>query len=251
MRRAALAFALLGFGCSDRPSGRVSFEKTSPATAEGRRVVEQLTRTDLWTEGFRAVDEKIGPFPAGLTVRVSFDGEGEEFGQGSATGNEGLVRFNLPKLEEYQRKVDELERQKKTLEAEGKKPVFRVPPARLDRMIRHELTHVLQAGVDAPDWFREGMAVWVSDDPNTLLAFASAGKKVESIEMILPARTDAYARGHLFWKWLDTKGAARKAARAAVLDRVPWKRAIEESTGLAWETIVIEERPWSAGAMTK
>src|SRR5204863_4011948 len=147
---------------------------------------------------------------------VSFDGTGEEYGQGSAAGIEGRVRFNLPKLEEYQRKVDELEKQKKNLEAEGRKAVFRVPPARLDRMIWHELTHVLQRGCEGPDWFREGMAVWVSEDPNTLLAFASAGRKVESIEMLLPARNDAYARGHLFWKWLDSKGAAKKAARSAV-----------------------------------
>jgi hypothetical protein len=248
MRRAALALAILAHGCSDRPFERVSFEAIAPATDEGRRVVEGLTRKEAWAAGFRAVEEKIGPFPAGLTVRVSFDWPGDEYGQGSGSGDRGWVRFNLSKLEDYQRKVDEIERRKKSLEAEGKKPVFRVPAARLDRMVWHELTHVLQRGCEGPDWFREGMAVWVSEDPNSLAAFTNAGKQVASIDTQLPEKNDAYARGHLFWKWLDSKGVARKVAQATVIDRKDWKSTLVEATGLSWESLVAEEREWSATA---
>ena len=251
MRRATILLAILAHGCGDRPPDRVTFESASPATDEGRRVVEALARKESWSAGFKAVEEKIGPFPAGLTVRVSFDWPGDEYGQGSGTGKRGWVRFNLSKLEDYQRKVDEVERQKKALEAGGRKPVFRVPPARLERMIWHELTHVLQGGCEGPDWFREGMAVWASEDPNALAAFAHAGKKAEPIEAPLAEKKDAYARGHLFWKWLDSKGAAKRGAGAACLGRVDWKAALVDATGLPWEKLIAAEQEWSAAELEK
>jgi hypothetical protein len=111
----------------------------------------------------------------------------------------------------------------------------------MDRIIWHELTHVLQAGMECPDWFKEGMAVWVSEDPNCLASFAHAGKKLEGIDTALEARNDLYARGHLFWKWLEGRGVARKVIDAVRVSRKPWKASLQEALGMSWEAIASGE----------
>ena len=116
---------------------------------------------------------------------------------------------------------------------------------RFERIVYHELTHVFQRGVDAPDWFNEGMAQLVSGDMNALCAFVEQGRVVDSIERGLAETNDIYARGHIFWKWLDSRGAAREVARAAVLDRRPWQEALESALHIPWPMIVRTEREWS------
>jgi hypothetical protein len=230
---------------------RITFGKVEPASDEERRVLGVLLKKEHWIEAVRVLEEKIGPFQDGLTVRVGFDWPEDDYAHGGSGEGGGWIRFNLGKLVEYQKKVDQLEKQRREEEAKGRRLVFRVPPARFERMIWHELTHVLQGGLRAPDWFKEGMAVWVSEDPNCLLAFAAAGKKVGSVEATLPDRNETYARGHLFWKWLDSRGLARKVAGATVIHRKAWRSALEEGTGMEWEKLSAQEEEWSVAELEK
>jgi hypothetical protein len=230
---------------------RVAIEKVEAKSNEARRVLDVLTKKENWLAAFRAVEEKIGPFPDGLTLKATFDWNGDEYAHGGGAGDRGWVRFNLAKLEEYQKKIDAIEQQRLEEEKKGKTVVLRVPPARFDRILWHELTHVLQRGYDGPDWFKEGMAVWVSDDPNCLAAFAHAGRKAEPIDAPLSERNDLYARGHLFWKWMASKGLVKKIVEATILGRKEWKASLEEATQLSWEKISAAELEWSARELEK
>lgn len=231
-------------------ASKVAFARPGPGSDEARRVVEFLTAPERWAAGFRTVEEKIGAFSDATAVEVTFDFDGREFAK---MAGDTRIRFNLAKLEEYQRKLDALERQRKELAKQGKKMVFRLPPAKLERFIPHELCHVLQKQrkVDAPEWFVEGLAQWVGDDPNVLIGFGLAGKKVDGIESPSADPDDVYARGHLFFMWLESRGALRKAARAAFFEAVPWRKALEDATGLAWDKLVPAERDWSAAEAAK
>jgi hypothetical protein len=249
-----LALVLLALALQDRSEAlfeQVTIQAPEPASPEQKRILDVLTKKENWVSAFRAIEEKLGRFPDTLRVKVTFDWTGEEFAQGAGAGTTGVVRFNLPKLEEYLKKLDDLDQQRKDLARQGKRLVYKVPPARFDRIIYHELTHVLQAGYPAPDWFIEGMAVWLADDANTLYGFGVAGKKVESIETPLSEKHDCYARGHLFFKWLSDRGSLRKVARATLFERRTWKRALEDSTDLPWESLVPAELEWSEKEIEK
>ena len=225
-------------------ASQVSFARPASGSNEARRVVDLLTAPDRWLAGFRTVEEKIGAFADATAVEVTFDFDGVEFAK---MAGDTKIRFNLAKLEEYQKKLDAIERQQQELARQGKKVVFRLPPAKLERFIPHELCHVLQKQrkVDAPEWFEEGLAQWVGDDPNVLTGFVLAGKKVEAIDSPLADQNDVYARGHLFFLWLASKEALRKTVRAAFFESVSWKQALENATGLAWDKLVAAERDWS------
>src|SRR4029434_5226589 len=157
------------------------------------------------------------------------------------------------KLEDYRRKLDALERQRQELAKQGKRMVFRLPPAKLERFIPHELCHVLQKQrrVEAPEWFEEGLAQWVGEDLNVLTGFAIAGKKVEAVDTATSDPDDVYARGHLFFLWLDSRGVLKKAARAAFCESGHWKRPLKDAPGLAWDKLTAAEREWSAAEVVK
>ena len=243
----ALLLAQAAQGADERLkklASQVTFTRPAAGSNEARRVVDLLTAPDRWIAGFRTVEEKIGAFADDTTVEVTFDFDGVEFAK---MAGDTRIRFNLAKLEDYQKKLDALSRQQLDLAKQGKRAVFRLPPAKLERFIPHELCHVLQKQrkIDAPEWFDEGLAQWVGDDPNVLTGFVLTGKKVETIESPLADQNDVYARGHLFFLWLDSKGALRKAVRAAFFEGVPWKQALETASGLAWDKLVVAERDWS------
>jgi len=226
-------------------ASQVTFARPEARSDEARRVVELLTASERWAAGFRTVEEKIGAFADATAVEVTFDYDGREFAKMSG---DTKIRFNLQKLEDYRRKLDALDRQRQELAKQGKKMVFRLPPAKLERFVPHELCHVLQKQrkVEAPEWFEEGLAQWVGEDPNVLAGFAIAGKKVEVIDVATSDPDDVYARGHLFFLWLESRGALKKAVRAAFFEAVPWKKALEDATGLAWDKLMAGEREWSA-----
>lgn len=226
-------------------ASQVTFARPEARSDEARRVVELLTAPERWTAAFRTVEEKIGPFVDATAIEVTFDYEGREFAKMSG---DTKIRFNLVKLEDYRRKLDALERQRQELAKQGKKMVFRLPPAKLERFVPHELCHVLQKQrkVEAPDWFEEVLAQWVGEDFNVLTGFALAGRKVDVIEAATSDPDDVYARGHLFFLWLDSRSALKKAVRATFFESVPWKKALEEATGLGWDKLIAAEREWSA-----
>ncbi|MBV8879734.1 MAG: hypothetical protein JO332_07220 [Planctomycetaceae bacterium] len=230
---------------------RIEFEAPSPDSDEGRRVAEILLKKEHWIGAFKTLERRLGDMPENLSLKVDFTLEGQEAGWGGSNGVQGKVRFNLKVLTETQKRIDEIERKRKEGAARGERIVYLVPPLRMERLIYHELTHVFQRSCDAPLWFNEGMAQLIADDPNNLAAFANARKKVAGIEEESLDRNDTYARGHSFWKWLDSKGAVKKTADLVVFQRRPWREALEEATGFPWVVLSIAERDWSAKEVEK
>jgi hypothetical protein len=231
---------------ADRFVDRVTFGDARPGGEAGDRVVAALRSAENWRAAFRAIEARLGPMPAEMAVAVTFDYDGEEMAKATSKGALGAIRFNLRKLEEHQKRVDDLEKQKKDLAREGKRLVFRVPPARLDRILWHELTHIFHGELAAPEWFSEGLAQWLADDPNCLRAFVFDGRDVEEIEAPPGHKNDVYARGHLFWSWVATRGATKSAVKLAVVEHGAWKASLEKALGLGWDDIVRSEREWSS-----
>lgn len=229
---------------------RVRFEESRPESAAGERVDALLRSKEHWAAAHRAIEARLGPMGP-VSLSVSFDYEGEETAKASARGGVGRIRFNLKKLEEYQLKLDEFEAKRKELAGSGRKLVFKVAPARIDRVIWHELTHVFHADYAAPDWFTEGLAQWLSEDPNTIQSFSYAGREVQNVDAPPVEKNDVYARGHLFWSWVAARGAVKRVVKATVLDGGAWKSSIEEALGLGWASIQAAEREWSAKEVEK
>ena len=249
-----LAAALLSLALQDRAGAffdAVRFEDAKAESEPARRVTEMLRKKEHWVAAYRAIEERLGPMPKKLDLTVSFDYDGEDVAQGAAKGDVGMIRFNLKKLEEYQRTLDDLEKRKKEAAAKGGRLLFKVAPARIDRVLWHELTHIFHNDYDAPLWFKEGLAQWLSEDRNTIEGFALARKKVDSIEEPVAEKIHVYARGHLFWSWVDTRGGVKGVVRATVLEGGAWKESIEKTLGLAWPNIDAAERAWSAREVAK
>ena len=225
---------------------KIQFEQPSPDSDEGRKVAEILLKKENWIGAYKAMERQLGAMPDNLTLQVDFNLEGLNAGWGGSNGSQAKVRFNLKLLAETQKKIDDLEVKRKEAQARGRRMVFRVPPVRMDRLIYHELTHIFQRGCQAPGWFVEGMAQLISDDPNNIAAFGNENKKVLGIDEETLDRNDTYARGHLFWKWLDSKGAVKKTVDLVVFQQRPWKEALEEATGFPWAILTLSEREWSA-----
>ena len=224
---------------------RIRFEKPEVSGEAGDRVLGVLLKKEHWVGAYRTLEERFGKFPDDLVLSVDFRLEGERLGSARCEGSKGEVRFNLPRLIEGQKKLDELERIRKDARAQGKVLVVTVPGLKFDRIIYHEMTHILQRNYEAPGWFIEGMAEYVGEDENTICSMAMSGRRVKDVDDPVAERIDTYARGHLFWNWLDERGAAKKAIELSIIQRRPWKDAIVESTGIPWSVIVPSERDWS------
>lgn len=230
---------------------RLVFEKAAPESEAEKKVVELLSRRETWTEAVRTIEGTFGRFPEALRVRVDYSLTGDEAGQASLRDGAATVRFNVKLLGELQKKAEDAETRPKEAQDRSGKLVYRVPPVRIDRVVAHELTHVLQGDLAAPEWFREGMAQWIGDDPNNLYAFGLTHKAVQDIDGIGLERRGTYARGHLFWAWLNSCGAAKKAGELSLSRRAPWKEALEQATGKPWAEIVAAEREWSSTELQK
>lgn len=242
---------LLGQDRAEAFFERITFEEARPEGAAAERVADLLKKREHWLAGFRAVEVKLGPFREGVELAVSFDYDGGEVARAATRGRSSRIRFNLRKLAEYQEKLDDLERRRKELEGEGKRLQFRVPPARLDRTIWHELAHVFHGEYRAPDWFLEGLAQWASEDPAPLLALAAREAAVEAVDIPLPERNDLYGRGQLFWSWVAARGAAKALVGATVLAGADWKEGTEKALGLSWASLREAEKEWSAKELVR
>ena len=212
-----------------------------------KRVVATMLQREHWVGAFRDLADRFGRFPDELDLSVDFNLDGEEVGRTASRGAVYRISFNLKKLTGLQKQLDQFEQHKR----EGKEVTFKVPPLKMDRLVYHEVTHVLQGGSNAPRWFVEGMAQLVGDDPNTLYQFIRDGKRVEALDRDPSDRIEIYARGHLFWKWLDSRGAASKTFELAFVKRLPYRQALEEATNRSWANIVAEESEWSARELQK
>lgn len=230
---------------------RTRFKAAEPTDDAGRRVVELLLRKEHWVGAYRELADKYGAFPADLEVSVDFDFAGKELARAAGRGSRGTISFNLTQLSDAQKKIDAYQGKRKAAEARGQRMVFKVPPVKFDRVIYHELTHVLQQGYDAPLWFLEGMAQLAGDDPNSICAFAVEKKIVKDIDASITDRGDVYARGHLFWKWLETRHAVQKVFELCITQRRPWKESLLEATQQSWASLVASEREWSEKEVEK
>jgi hypothetical protein len=230
---------------------RIEFAAATPDGDEERKVLEMLQKREHWMGAYRTIESRFGTFPDNLALKVEFSLKGLEAGWGAGQGDEGRIRFNLKVLGDIQRRTDEVEAKRKEAQVRGGKLVTKVPPAKIDRVIYHELTHVLQREYKAPDWFNEGMSQYLADDPNNLYSFAYNNKPVQEIDAGVADRNDVYARGHLFWKWLESKDVVKKVVALSIFDRKEWKTALEEGTGFPWVTLVLAEKAWSEGEVQK
>ena len=222
----------------------IIFEPPATESELARVGREEVCRRETWLEAYRAIESRLGAMPRRMRLTVKFDWTGPEFAKAAAQNGQGWIRFNPARLEEHVRRMREIEAEKARVARSGGTLVFRVPPVRLDRVVWHELTHVFQSNYSAPEWFNEGMAQWLSEDLNCLSAFVQSGRGVRAIERLGSDRVDLYARGHLFWSWLDSRNVLRLVAQS-VVDRRPWRAALEDATGLSWDSIVATEREWS------
>jgi hypothetical protein len=233
---------------AERYFERMKIEPPELSDDVGRRVVVYLLQKEHWVGAFTEIADRFGRFPDELELQVDFrlDGDGE-VAQTASRGSERKISFNLKKLCELQRNLDRYAQMKR----EGKAVVFKVPPLRMERLIYHEVTHVLQGGCDAPKWFTEGMAQMVADDMSAVLQFIHDRKPLRAVDGEITDLIEIYARGHLFWKWLETRGATTRTYDLAFVKRLPWKQALEEATNRSWVNIVSDEHEWSAREIGK
>ena len=227
---------------ADRFFDRMKIDPPDLSDDVQRRVVVYLLQKELWVGAYTEISNRLGVFPDNLDVGVDFKYGGPEAAVTVSQGTERKIRFNLKRLVEHQKQLDEVAR----LKREGKAIEFDVPPMKMDRLIPHEMTHVFQGVTDAPRWFIEGMAQLMGDDLNAVCQFVHEGRKVRGVDAEITESNEIYARGHLFWKWLDQRSATPKAIELAFGRRIPWKKALEEATNRTWADIVAEEREWSA-----
>ena len=83
--------------------------------------------------------------------------------------------------------------------------------------------------------------------------FAYKRRKVNSLKQEPPA-DEVYARGWLFWLWLEeTVGprGVKQIARATYIEGKAWREAVEATTELRWEEILKAEQKWSRGHIRK
>jgi hypothetical protein len=152
-------------------------------------------------------------------------------------------------------------------------PKLASTPERIPRILTHELSHLhleqqigpLKAGGDLPDWFKEGLAVFVSDgggaenvsEEEARQAIAS-GRHLEpktSGSLLFPSDARDYGLTHhmfyrqssMFVGYLKELDERRfKTFLLAVEDKQPLERAFEDAYGrrleAAWRDFVLEMR---------
>jgi hypothetical protein len=249
-----LLAALLALAPQDRPEQLWSKARFAPPAAEldevQTRVDAQLRKKEAWIAAFKAVESKLAAFEEIPIVEVSFDLQGDSPSHGGLTDGKAFVRFNLRRLGDYQLKIDAIEQQRKELAKQGKRVVFHIPPLRFERLLHLELAKIRLAPLLLPEWMECGLAAWVSEEMNYLAGFAVNGKKVEDVDAGVAEAQDNFGRGHVFWKWMDSKGATAKAVRALAAKTDPLK-AVADAAGMPWEALKAAEKDWSAKQVEK
>lgn len=218
---------------------------------EYQRVLDVLLKRENWVGAIRTCEERLGPFADSWAIEVKLgEWNGTHVGKGDRFGDRAEVALNMRRLGEYERKLEDYRKQAEELRKQGKRMVWKVPPIRYERILHHELVHVLQGEYKSPGWFHEGFASWIGDDMNYIIAFANLGKPVQSIEVDLSADADdEYARGMAFFKWLesrDGRDGIKKLFKLTAASGGDWKKGLEEVTHLSWEKVVAVEQEWSA-----
>ncbi len=254
-----LLAALLAQGADDRARDfvkRITFPDADAIKAwtdqgkEHKQVLEVVLKREHWVAAAKEVESKLGPLKDEWSVEVKLgEWKGTHVAMGDRVGDKAQVRFNMRRLGEYERRMDGFRKQAEELQKQGKRMGWKVPPIKYERIIHHELTHVLQGEYKSPGWFHEGLASWMGSDMNYVIAFGYAKKLVQSNEVDLSADPDdEYGRGMMFFRWIeDRSGAAavKKLYEATAVAGGDWKKSLEEAVHLEWGKIVEAERAWS------
>lgn len=213
------------------------------------RVVEIVADRQNWVEGLKRIEQKLGFFDEELTVAVTLDEwDSTQAALGGGRDGDGAIKFNMKTLAAYQHRIDEFE----ALQKEGPLKIY-VPPTQIKRTVWHELTHVYQDELESPEWFREGMACLVEQNESVLRWFAYEKREVKPLDEE-PAKDEVYARGWLFWLWLEEEAGAegvRQIARATCADGMKWRDAVEATLEMKWNDVIKAEREWSVEHVAK
>jgi len=223
--------------------------KWSDRSEAHRKLVEMISNRRNWSLAFEAIDHRLGIVPADPEIIVSIE-DSDEARPACSSGKlgKGVIRFNMRILSEYQRRLDEIEREKKA----GKQFKFLVPPMKMDGVIAHELTHVVCGG-PTDFWIAEGLACYVAADDVVFYHYNHRKLRVDTLDHLVPEE-DAYARGMAFFLWLEKeKGAAgvHDFTRWVVVKNSPPPAAAASVTGEPWEDLILKERNWSAEYISK
>jgi len=234
--------------------GRIAFPKAEEVKAwadkgpEYKNVVEIVLKRETWTAAVKSIEESLAPFADEWKIETSLtEWEGSHPSHGERADKVATVKFNMKRLAEYEKKMIDYRRQQEELKKKGKRIAWKVPPLKYDRLVAHELVHVIQGTVKAPDWFREGMASWAGADPNYVLSFLYNNDALKEVEAPLEG-DDLYGRSHLFMIWLEKKSgreAFKKWAKATILEGGEVKASLEKILETTWEKIAAEELTWS------
>ena len=215
---------------------------------EYANVLGIVMKRETWTAAVKFIEEHVGPFADDWKIAVTLEEwEGSHASHGERTEKAATVKFNMKRLSAYEKKMIDLRRQEAELMKKGKRFAWKIPPLKYDRLIVHELVHIVQGTGGAPDWFREGMASWAGADPNYVMAFLYNNDAVKEVDSPLEG-DDLYGRGHLFMMWLESKAGRevfKKAAKAIFLDGGEVKGSLEKLLGMAWDKLSAEELAWT------
>lgn len=208
------------------------------------RVVEIVADRQNWVEGFKRIEQKLGFFREDLKIAVTLEEwDSSQAALGGGDDGEGNIKFNMKTLAAYQHRIDEFE----ALQKQGPLKIY-VPPTQIKRTVWHELTHVYQDNLESPEWFREGMACLVEGNESVLRWFAYENRAVKALGEE-PAKDEVYARGWLFWLWLEEQAGAagvKQIAKAACGGEMKWSDAVAATLEMKWEAVLEAEREWSA-----
>lgn len=234
--------------------GRITFpaadevKSWSDKGPEYRNVLDVVLKRESWTSAVKQVEERLAPFGDDWTIKVTLaEWEGTHPSEADRKDKAADIRFNMKRLSAYEKKMIDYRRQEEELRKKRKRIVWKVPPLKYDRLIVHELVHVLQGPYSSPPWFHEGLASWAGADPNYVMAYLYNAEEVKDVESPLEG-DDLYGRGHLFMMWLENKSGAgvfAKLAKATLGEGAAAKEALEKVLGSPWDRISAEELAWS------
>ncbi|MBI2932544.1 MAG: hypothetical protein HYY16_12915, partial [Planctomycetes bacterium] len=234
-----------------------SAEDIAAWTAKGpeyKRLLDVMLGRAAWITAVKRIEERMGPFDEDwrVTIRLG-EWEGTTVGSGERAGDRGAIAFNMTRLGEYERMLEEQRRHAQEMRKKSMRVTYKVPPIRYEGIVTHELTHVAQGECRAPFWFLEGQATWVAGDEGYILSFAHKDLAVQSIETPLADWEQTYPRGMLFFMWLE--GRRGREAIRGVFESVAaggdWKQEFEGTLELSWEKIVEAEQAWSADTVRR
>jgi hypothetical protein len=216
-----------------------SWREKSPQHAKAVDIIGDRAN---WALGLKAIDDRLGLFVEKPQVKVAVEESDEPRpAKGAGRHGTGEVRFNIRRVVEYVRKVEELER----LREYGKDVKYRVPPTPLPVLIHHELAHCFTGAYDEL-WVTEGLAAYAATETAHLWEFQNRKASVEPLDAV--AERDAYARGYCAVAWIAEKHGRDKLkafVERVTKDRSAVRKAFEEASGKPWAESLAAERDWA------